>query len=170
MKLELVVYPNDALQTKITEEWNFENPQYNAEELRTEMLRIMVENKGIGLSANQVGINVRAFVFVNSLDNNSDRQNTLALNPTYEVHKDSVDIDMWESCLSYPGALVQIIRPNKITANWFDQKNKKRTFVLDGYSARCFIHETDHLNGVTMDEHVLPKVWKEALTKANLNA
>ena len=66
MKLELVVYPNDALQTKITEEWNFENPQYNAEELRTEMLRIMVENKGIGLSANQVGINVRAFVFVNS--------------------------------------------------------------------------------------------------------
>jgi len=170
MKLELVVYPNDALQTKITEEWNFENPQYNAEELRTEMLRIMVENKGIGLSANQVGINVRAFVFVNSLDNNSDRQNALALNPTYEVHKDAVDIDMWESCLSYPGALVQIIRPNKITANWFDQKNKKRTFVLDGYSARCFIHETDHLNGVTMDEHVLPKVWKEALAKANLNA
>jgi len=170
MKLELVVYPNDALQTKITEEWNFENPQYNAEELRTEMLRIMVENKGIGLSANQVGINVRAFVFVNSLDNNSDRQNALALNPTYEVHKDAVDIDMWESCLSYPGALVQIIRPNKITANWFDQKNKKRTFVLDGYSARCFMHETDHLNGVTMDEHVLPKVWKEALTKANLNA
>ena len=41
MKLELVTHPNEILQTKITEEFDFDNPQYDASELRDSMLELM---------------------------------------------------------------------------------------------------------------------------------
>ena len=166
MELQLITYPNDILHTPITEEWDLENPQYDAVELRQSMWKTMSAHQGIGLSANQVGLSVRAFVFRNTVDTNSDRQQVLALNPSYTVHEESVDIDMFEGCLSYPGINLQISRPNKITARWLDHQGSDRSFVLDGYSARCFMHEMDHLNGITMDEHVSPRVWKEAMAKA----
>ena len=94
-----------------------------------------------------------------------DQDNSLFLG-TRSTTLDMIDIDMFEGCLSYPGINLQISRPNKITARWLDHQGSDRSFVLDGYSARCFMHEMDHLNGITMDEHVSPRVWKEAMAKA----
>ena len=81
MKLELVTHPNEILQTKITEEFDFDNPQYDASELRDSMLELMKKEVGIGLAANQCGINVRCFVFVNGMANNQTEADVLALNP-----------------------------------------------------------------------------------------
>jgi|TARA_B110000261_G_scaffold146642_1_gene171011 peptide deformylase len=166
MELQLITHPNDILHTPITEEWDMENPQYDAMELRQSMWEVMTANSGQGLSANQVGLSVRVFVFLNTGDSNADRQKVLAINPSYTVHEESVDIDMFEGCLSYPGVVANITRPNKIRTTWTDHKGKLSHFTLDGMAARCFLHEMDHLDGLTMDEHVSPRVWKEAMAKA----
>ena len=170
MKLELITHPNELLQTKLTEEWDFENPQYDASVLRDAMLDVMVKNLGIGLSANQVGLKVRCFVFLNNQANNNIDTKVLALNPSWEPIEDAPTIDMYEACLSYPGIVISIERPERIKATWTDHNGKKFTEVLFGYQARCFMHECDHLDGVTMDQHVSPVKWKEAVADAEAKA
>ena len=166
MKLELVIHPNEMLQTKITEEVNFDNPQYDLAELRGSMLSCMTNNLGIGLAANQCGVNVRWFVFINAMASNDAESKVLACNPSWETVEDSTDVDMFESCLSYPGVVLSVVRPHKIRAKWTDHNGKQFTELLSGYSARCFMHECDHLDGVTMDQHVAPVKWKEAVENA----
>lgn len=166
MKLELVKHPNEILQTKITEEWDFDNPQYDASELRGSMLKVMTDNLGIGLAANQVNLRVRAFVFMNQAANNDEDSKALCLNPSWEPITDDPNIDMFESCLSYPGIILSVNRPSKIKAKWTDHNGKAVEQTLGGYSARCFMHEHDHLEGITMDQHVAPVIWKEAVANA----
>ena len=167
MELKLITYPDERLETKIDKEWDFDNPQYDAGELRIAMLQVMKAYEGIGLSANQVGVmDARCFVFFNQQVNNRDSAEVLCLNPTYEVHDDSVDVSMWEGCLSFPGINLEVSRPSTIKAKWFDHTGREFEEKLIGYQARCFMHEIDHLNGITMDQHVAPVKWKEALQKA----
>ena len=86
MDLKLITYPNKILETKIEKEWDFDNPPYDAVELKASMLKIMKDNLGIGLSTNQVGItDVRAFVFFNQQANNRESCETLCLHPKYVV-------------------------------------------------------------------------------------
>ena len=167
MDLKLITYPNVSLETKIEKEWDFDNPPYDAVELKEAMLKVMKDNLGIGLSANQVGItDVRCFVFFNQQANNSTSCETLCLHPSWEATDDSVNIDMWEACLSYPGVNLSINRPSTIRANWKDEHGTQFSEKLIGYQARCFIHECDHLDGITMDQHVTPVKWKEAVANA----
>ena len=166
MELELVTYPNEILQTKITEEWDFDNPQYDANELRDAMFKVMTKNLGIGLSANQVGLKVRAFVFVNNQATNDTDSKALVLNPSWEPIADEPDIDMFEACLSYPNIVLSVNRPAKIKAKWKNHTGKQFEETLYGYTARCFMHEYDHLEGITMDQHVAPVKWKEAVANA----
>ena len=167
MKLELVIAPDERLDTAVTKEWDFDNPQYDAKELKDAMIKIMVKNRGIGLSANQVGImDARCFVFQNNQANNDYDRNVLALQPSYEPIKEHPEVGMFEGCLSFPGITLNIVRPSRIRAQWKDEYGKQFDEELFGYQARCFIHEMDHLNGISMEEHVSPKVWKEAVANA----
>ena len=50
MDLKLITYPNVSLETKIEKEWDFDNPPYDAVELKEAMLKVMKDNLGIGLS------------------------------------------------------------------------------------------------------------------------
>ena len=155
MQLELVQHPDERLTTKITKEWDFDNPQYDASELRTAMLKVMKDNLGIGLSANQVGImDARCFVFFNQQANNRDMCETLCLHPSYEVMDDSVDISMWEGCLSFPNLFLYVNRPDKIDVNFLDIEGKNVTMLLEDFEARIFLHEFDHLEGITFDTRV----------------
>ena len=44
-----------------------------------------------------------------------------------------------------------------------EDSGKKNCFA---YQARCFMHEMDHLDGISMSEHVSPKIWREAVANA----
>tara|TARA_B110000285_G_scaffold166383_1_gene185906 strand:+ start:601 stop:1119 length:519 start_codon:yes stop_codon:yes gene_type:complete len=167
MELELVIAPDERLDTAVTKEWDFDNPQYDAKELRASMIGVMKQNRGIGLSANQVGImDARCFVFQNNQANNDYERNVLALHPSYEIVEDEPEIDMWEGCLSFPGITLQIKRPSRIKAKWKGVDGKEYGDELFGYQARCFMHELDHLDGISMNEHVSPKIWREAVANA----
>ena len=167
MELKLVIAPDERLDTAVTKEWDFDNPQYNAVELKDAMINVMKKERGLGLSANQVGImDARCFVFQNNQANNDYERNVLALHPSYEVIEGQPEIGMFEGCLSFPGITLNIVRPARIKAKWKDGTGKQFSDELFGYQARCFMHEMDHLDGVSMNEHVSPKVWKEAVANA----
>ena len=104
MKLELIKHPSDWLSRKL-DPWDFDNPPMDPVDMKKQMLKIMKANLGIGLSANQVGINARAFVFVNNntTNNQLDRE-SLCLNPEV-VEKIGEEVPMWEGCLSFPELL-----------------------------------------------------------------
>ena len=98
MNLELVKAPNDWLQKKL-EPMDIANLPDNLKEIKDEMNRIMVENKGIGLSANQVGLDMRLFIFhAEGLQALSAQRVNLCINPEV-VEYIEPEVEMWEGCL-----------------------------------------------------------------------
>ena len=90
MKLDLIKSPNEWLQKKI-EPMDVNNIPKNIVEIKNEMDRVMKENKGIGLSANQVGLDYRLFIFhAESLQNiSAERVNMCCLLYTSPSPRDS---------------------------------------------------------------------------------
>ena len=115
---------------------------------RQELSKTLVENmlhyEGVGLSANQIGIWERAFCMMI----NFETQETITcFNPritkTYSDH-------VWfeEGCLSYPDEIINIKRPDRIVVKYEDEDEKVHKLKLDGFVARVFQHEYDHLEGI----------------------
>ena len=104
----------------------------------------MCENRGVGLSASQIGIMTRAFV----IGNPSDPDNVIAVfNP--RIVDTSPEIETYEEgCLSFPGLYLKIKRPVGIRARYTNQHNVTDTMKFTGFTARIFQHEYDHLNGI----------------------
>ncbi len=162
--MEVITHPNKLLET-VCDQIDIDNAPVNFTELKEEMFDVIIKNNGTGVSANQIGETFRAFAMMNSSTNNINERKMLAINPEI-IEVDEQEVDMWESCLSFPGVTLQISRPCKVLARWTNELGKTREEWLSGYSARTFLRLIDLLNGVTMQEHVTPSKWKEALANA----
>lgn len=115
--------------------------------LADRMIRFMHQNKGIGLAAPQIGHSLRLFVM------QVDGQPRICFNPEILDFGDII-IDFNEACLSFPGESCIISRPETITVRYQDAQGEWTQHSLTGLEARCFQHELDHLDGVTMhDRH-----------------
>ena len=86
------------------------------------------------------------------------------LNP--EITEKHGECTLEEGCLSFPGVYASVTRPEKIVIKAQDQNGNPFEKQSQDYEARCFMHELDHLNGITFDQYVSPMVWKEAVEKA----
>ena len=159
--MKLVTFPNPILTQKL-DEFNFENPPVDPKELEKEMLSFMYDHNGIGLAANQVGINARVLV-MGSKDNPESGQ--AFFNPIIERHVDESS-DFLEGCLSFPGIFVKIKRPNKIQVSYQDAAGERKSEILEGLNAKCFLHEYDHLEGITFKDRVGPVKWALVAKKA----
>ena len=123
---------------------NLDN-QWANEDLVERMLHFMHANKGIGLAANQVGERIRMFVM--SIGEHS----WACFNPEIvQTHNDLTDYD--EGCLSFPGESCIIKRPDTIDVRYYDVAGVEVIEKLTGLASRCFQHELDHLNGITMQD------------------
>ena len=104
----------------------------------------MFKHNGVGLSANQIGIDERAFVMMIDIEN---QETITCFNP--KVIKESKEqIVMEEGCLSYPELFLEISRPSSIVVKYEDEGKAKHKLKLTGYSARIFQHEYDHMEGI----------------------
>lgn len=110
-------------------------------------MRLTMKNaNGIGLSANQIGLNLRMFV-AQVPDQHGLTKFYSIFNP--EIEKSSKEISaLEEGCLSVPNYFGAVERPEKITLTGQDKNGKKIKIKAWGLLARVFQHETDHLNGV----------------------
>ena len=125
----------------------FDKPM-QLQKLAVMMMGFMVEKKGIGLAAPQVGISKRLFVMYSK-----DLQPSFKVffNPVITESSEETNIDT-EGCLSFPGVNLEIKRPTMIKIEYCDHFGNKFTDTFTEYTARCFQHELDHLDGITFQE------------------
>lgn len=118
----------------------------------------MRDYHGLGLSANQVGLNLRAFVIGN------DDFRMSVFNP--EIVSVSSDTTlMEEGCLSFPGVFLKVQRPTTIKVRYQNPKGELVEEDYNGLTARIFLHEYDHMQGITMQSRVSKLKWDMATKK-----
>lgn len=112
------------------------------------MRRMMVKNRGIGLSANQIGLNLNLFVcqLPNSDGKGYKGKFYAIFNPKVEEISKKESFDD-EGCLSVPGYYGGVKRATKITISGFDKNQRLIKIKAEGLLARIFQHELDHLSG-----------------------
>lgn len=145
-----------------SEEWCFDRDG-DAAQLEKDMIHFMLVNRGIGLSANQIGMTRRVFVMGSNEIPNFPKPFALFNPRILETSKETTSFR--EGCLSYPGLYLTVKRPATITAQYQDCNSNTHTVSMDGYVARCFQHELDHLNGVCFVDIVSPLKLQLAIKK-----
>jgi peptide deformylase len=158
--LDIIKFPDKILREKMPE-FDFSNPIMHPEELEKSLIETMMSNRGIGLSANQVGIRTRVFVMGYSGDPETAQA---FFNPMVVSVVDTVD-DLEEGCLSFPGIYANIKRPRKILARWQDKLGGWQQSEFDGYNCKCYLHELDHLEGIVFQDRISPLKWAMAVKK-----
>ena len=118
------------------------------------MIETMYAAPGVGLAANQVGIQKRIFVY------------DIGDGPLTVINPSIVESDgEWtyeEGCLSVPGLSWEITRPNQIHLVGLDLDGNEISVETDEFEGRVFQHEMDHLNGVLLLERLDDDQRKEA--------
>ena len=145
MKLNIVTYPNKILRTKLNKIQNFKDPQLP--KIIKEMKKAMIKYDGIGLAANQVGLNMRLIVI------NSEKGPQIFINPQIKS-KSLLKQKFDEGCLSFPDISGFISRPKKITLEYQDQNGNKKKLKVKQLMATVFQHEMDHINGIVFTDKI----------------
>ncbi|MCT1426584.1 peptide deformylase [Corynebacterium sanguinis] len=125
--------------------------------LVSDMLDTMDDAGGVGLAANQVGVDARVFVF------DCQGMRGHIINPTWEAAGQDMQIGR-EGCLSVPGVSGQVSRHNRAVARGVDAFSRPLAIVGTGLLARCIQHESDHLDGIMFMRRMEPESRKEAMT------
>jgi peptide deformylase len=120
--------------------FDFSNPVMDPLQLYTDLAETLRENNGMGLSANQIGVRTRAFVM-------RAEEIIGVFNPRI-VDESSEMVTLEEGCLSYPNLFVKIKRPKSIKVRFTTPAGETSTKTFTGMTARVFLHELDHLDGV----------------------
>lgn len=158
--LKIIKFPDPILRQRMPD-FDFKTPIMDPVELEKSMLEMMLQHDGIGLAANQVGIQTRVFV-MGHRDNPESAQ--AFFNPVVIANTEEI-ADMEEGCLSFPGIYVNIKRPTKIKARWQNSQGEFEEGEFDGYNCKCFLHEYDHLEGITFQDRVSALKWAMAVKK-----
>ena len=104
----------------------------------------MFHYNGVGLSANQIGIDERVFVMISDMET---QETITCFNP--KIIKESKEmVVMEEGCLSYPELFLEVSRPSTIVVKYEDEGKIQHKVKLNGFIARIFQHEYDHMEGI----------------------
>lgn len=139
----------------------------DAEQVEKDMIEFMLANGGIGLAANQLGIAKNVFVMGSNNIPNFPAPFAV-FNPVIKEASSELVLDR-EGCLSYPDLFLMIKRPSWIVAEYQDSKGNVNEIKIDGYLAKCFQHEYDHLNGVCFVDRVSQMKLQLAMKKIRKN-
>jgi peptide deformylase len=140
---------NNILRQK-AEEFDFENPPMDPEELFINLRDTMIHHNGLGLSANQVGIPYTVFV----MGNPKDPENILGFFNPKIIHIYGAKKALEEGCLSFPNVILKIPRWENIRYRATNFQNMTDSGTFTGMSARIFQHEFDHINGIVFVDKV----------------
>lgn len=150
--------PPDAqiLHTKLPE-FDFNNPTVDANDFASTLVETCKKQNGLGLSANQCGFPYRVFVM------GSGDEYIACFNP--KVISAEGESHMAENCLSFPLLQLRITRPKRITVEYQDWNGEKHTATFDGLTARVFLHELDHMDGIVYTSRVKPLALQSGIKK-----
>ena len=154
--LEVLKYPDPRLRRKAKP---VERVTDELKKLAEDMLETMYDQRGIGLAAIQVGVQVRLLVIDTTSVGEGDRYNLenktdlekavkmpiIIFNP--EINKKKGKVSYQEGCLSLPGFFENVKRSESIEVSGLDKNGHPVEYKLDGLLSVCMQHEIDHLDG-----------------------
>lgn len=147
--MKLISSPNSFL-NKVVQPFDFD--KMDAKQISGEMCQIMMAKNGIGLAANQVGLDAQIFV-MRPIEHAEVTKPFAVINPVILEVSEQTETKK-EGCLSHIGLALDIKRPNKIVAQFLDIDAKECILEFSGVDARCFLHEFDHLQGIEFTDRV----------------
>lgn len=162
--MSIVYYPSDIL-LHPTKPINIrEYGLDNIQELKKTMIEAMIKHEGIGLAANQIGLNIRACVmFLPSTINN---ESIILINPSIiRRGKDTVVCE--EGCLSFPDVRVNKKRNKIVTVKYLNEFGVEEERVFKGIEAICAQHEIDHLDGITFVDELSEEDKENVIQRIN---
>lgn len=143
--LEIVKYPSPALRGETQPVEAFDD---DLKKLVANMFETMYFSNGVGLAAPQVGVLRKLIV----IDWNGHRY--VLINP--EILDQEGEERREEGCLSFPGIYEDVTRPERIRVAYVDENRTQHEEEIEGFLARVFSHEIDHLNATLLIDHLSP--------------
>ena len=129
--------------------------------LADDMIETMYAASGLGLAANQVGVTSDLFVIDVGIEKEK-RDPVIIINPVITASEEEVIAE--EGCLSIPEIFAQVKRSQHVEVKGYDLKGNELRYEAEGFLARAFQHEMDHLNGVLFWDN-LSKVKRDILQR-----
>lgn len=159
MYTDVEKFLKDRPSTIITQEASLREVSEDIEqnpELRKELAEFLREqlflHQGIGLSAVQLGLLKRVFIFTNPHPYSRYKER-ICFNPRIDWQSGTRK-PLRESCLSFPGLELKISRPCFVIGEWEDYNGVLEKQLLSDLEARVFQHEMEHLNGILITDYI----------------
>jgi peptide deformylase len=152
-KLDIRVFGDPVLRQTAREVTDFDD---RLRRLAGDLIETLGAAEGAGLAANQVGVLKRVFVW------GLEEEAGAVVNPVVEETSDQVQLGD-EGCLSFPGLFYPLQRPLRVRARFQDVHGEAHRRDVEGFLARVFLHEIDHLNGVLFIDHLARHDRKAAM-------
>tara|TARA_B100001750_G_scaffold75201_1_gene59804 strand:+ start:1293 stop:1802 length:510 start_codon:yes stop_codon:yes gene_type:complete len=135
-----LVLENDPILRKPSVPFDFDNPQEDPEKLTEELLTAMQKYEGMGLSACQIGIDLKVFVM------RFDDDAIACFNPRIVEYSPQTTY-ISEGCLSFPGLFFPVERAYGVFTEYYSKDGVKMGGTFVNITAKCFQHEYDHMLG-----------------------
>jgi len=157
VSLRIVRYPHRVLRAPNEPVTVFDDALLK---LVRDMFKVMYASRGVGLAAPQVGINKRVMVFNPKGDPRAWLSEVALVNPRIIERSEATEEGM-EGCLSFPGVSGDIERSLMIKVEAMKPNGKRFQVKYQGWTARIFQHEYDHLDGVLFIDRMKPAVREQ---------
>ena len=143
-KLWLIDENDNALYTPVNTVEKFDE----VPALSDQMFDIMKQSNGVGLSANQIGVDAAMFVMRWPPLGDDQGGELTVVNPKI-LNKSKETTVYEEGCLSFPGLYIHLTRPERVDVEFKNKDGETEQRTLSGWASRIFQHEYDHMLGIT---------------------
>ena len=154
---EIVFIPDPVLRRKAHKITDFDK---NLQTLIDDMIDTLRDAPGVGLAAPQVGVSERLIVveYGDDEDESVPKKLYVVVNPEI-VQASEEKVEGVEACLSIPRVMGEVERNTDIVVKGQNRQGKPVKIKVNGWMARIFQHEIDHLDGVLFTDRAT-KVWR----------
>lgn len=155
---EIVFLPDPVLRRKARKVTTFDG---DLQVLIDDMIETMREAPGVGLAAPQVGVSERVIVVEYAEDEEDEdgpKKLYVLVNPEIVAPSEETELGI-EGCLSVPGLIGEVDRHTSLTVKGLNRRGQAVKYKVNGWLARIFQHEIDHLEGVLFTDRAT-KAWR----------
>ncbi len=146
MAIKRICKYGDKILNKKTKKVNYSEIKASLQSILTDMFDTMTAVRGLGLAANQIGLDLNMAI-IRMEDKNKGEINVVIINPV--IVSSEGESYQEEGCLSFPGLFAKVKRYSKVVVRALNEKGLPIEIKGEGLLAKALQHEIDHLNGIT---------------------
>ena len=156
-----LVLEDDPILRKRGLAFDFDNPQEDPKELTKELVEAMYKYEGLGLSACQIGVDLKVFSMI------YDDKPIICFNPRITEYSEETTY-MREGCLTFPGLWFPVQRAHGVNVTFANEDGENMSGGFSQLAAKVFQHEYDHMLGKLYLEYASAYMVRNARKKQNL--